>query len=298
MFVCYLWYFLFFEGLSVVTLEKALEINRISAKVGDNVEIRCDVSGNPPPPIVWKRYSADLTTLGDEDVRVFSDGSLYLTKVQLVHAGNYTCRALRNSEVTQTHVLTVHSTFAKRLIFQLCFGVFCLLFFFLPKIVLALPEVKVTPRIQSRRPGEKTSMFCHVIGEPFPEVRAIFFVIYLRERWRGFNTSFVPTYFTQVVWLKNEERLKLDMVHKYRVVGNGTELSIDDIDYADTGAYMCQGSNTGGVTRDISSLIVQEILTPSKFGRGSIDHRRRRRPERNTFGASVVNLYIYIYIYI
>lgn len=96
-------------GLSVVTLEKALEINRISAKVGDNVEIRCDVSGNPPPPIVWKRYSADLTTLGDEDVRVFSDGSLYLTKIQLVHAGNYTCRALRNSEVTQTHVLTVHS---------------------------------------------------------------------------------------------------------------------------------------------------------------------------------------------
>jgi len=98
------------SGLSVVTLEKALEINRISAKVGDNVEIRCDVSGNPPPPIVWKRYSADLTALGDEDVRVFSDGSLYLTKVQLVHAGNYTCRALRNSEVTQTHVLTVHST--------------------------------------------------------------------------------------------------------------------------------------------------------------------------------------------
>lgn len=98
-------------------MEKALEINRISAKVGDNVEIRCDVSGNPPPPIVWKRYSADLTTLGDEDVRVFSDGSLYLTKVQLVHAGNYTCRALRNSEVTQTHVLTVHSMFLKRSIF-------------------------------------------------------------------------------------------------------------------------------------------------------------------------------------
>lgn len=38
----------------------------------------------------------------------------------------------------------------------------------------ALPGVKVTPRIQSRRPGEKTSMFCHVIGEPFPEVNIIF----------------------------------------------------------------------------------------------------------------------------
>ncbi|XP_050531611.1 follistatin-related protein 5-like [Daktulosphaira vitifoliae] len=194
-------------SLSVVTLEKALEVNRISAKVGDNVEIRCDVNGNPPPPIIWKRYSADLTALGDEDLRVFSDGSLYLTNVQLVHAGNYTCRSLRNSEVTQTHVLSVHT----------------------------IPEVKVTPRIQSRRPSEKTSMFCHVIGEPFPEV----------------------------VWLKNEDRLKLDLVHKYQVVGNGTELSIENIDYADTGAYMCQASNTGGVTRDISSLIVQEVLTPT-----------------------------------
>ncbi|XP_050437468.1 follistatin-related protein 5-like [Adelges cooleyi] len=194
-------------SLSVVTLEKALEVNRISAKVGDNVEIRCDVNGNPPPPIVWKRYSADLTSLGDEDMRVFSDGSLYLTNVQLVHAGNYTCRALRNSEVTQTHVLTVHT----------------------------LPEVKVMPKIQSRKPGERTSMFCHVIGEPFPEV----------------------------VWLKNEERLKLDLVQKYKEIGNGTELSIENIDYADTGAYMCQASNTGGVTRDISSLIVQEVLTPS-----------------------------------
>jgi len=65
--------------------------------------------------------------------------------------------------------------------------------------------------------------------------------------------------------LKNEERLKLDTAHKYRVVGNGTELSIGNIDYADTGAYMCQASNVGGVTRDISSLIVQEVLTPSKF---------------------------------
>lgn len=68
-----------------------------------------------------------------------------------------------------------------------------------------------------------------------------------------------------MVWLKNEERLKLDMVHKYKVVGNGTELSINNIDYADTGAYMCQASNTGGVTRDISSLIIQEVLTPSGF---------------------------------
>ncbi|CAG2067962.1 unnamed protein product, partial [Timema podura] len=82
---------------------------------------------------------------------------------------------------------------------------------------MAIPEVKVTPRIQSRRPGEESSMFCHVIGEPFP---------------------------------------------KYELVGNGTELQLHSIGYADTGAYMCQAVNIGGMTRDISSLVVQEEPTP------------------------------------
>jgi len=47
-----------------------------------------------------------------------------------------------------------------------------------------LPEVKVTPRIQSRRPGEKTSMFCHVIGEPFPEVHThIHIYLFINTEW-------------------------------------------------------------------------------------------------------------------
>lgn len=96
-------------GLSVVSLDKALEVNHLSARVGDNVEIKCDVSGTPPPPIVWRRNTADLSSLGEDEVRVFTDGSLYLTRIQLVHAGNYTCHAQRNRDVTQTHVLTVHS---------------------------------------------------------------------------------------------------------------------------------------------------------------------------------------------
>lgn len=44
-------------------------------------------------------------------IRVFNDGSLYLTNVQLQHAGNYTCHALRNQDVVQTHLLTVYSKF-------------------------------------------------------------------------------------------------------------------------------------------------------------------------------------------
>jgi len=69
---------------------------------------------------------------------------------------------------------------------------------------------------------------------------------------------------SQVEWLKNDEPLRLDTPHKYKVIGNGTELQLHKIAYADTGAYMCQASNVGGVTRDISSLVVQEDPTPSE----------------------------------
>jgi len=69
---------------------------------------------------------------------------------------------------------------------------------------------------------------------------------------------------SQVEWLKNDEPLRLDMAHKYKIIGNGTELQLHKIAYADTGAYMCQASNVGGMTRDISSLVVQEDPTPSE----------------------------------
>ncbi|KAJ8924834.1 hypothetical protein NQ315_000988 [Exocentrus adspersus] len=194
-------------SVSVVSLDKALETNHLSARVGDNVEIKCDVTGSPVPPIVWRRNHLDLASLNEEDVRVFSDGSLYLTRIQLQHAGNYTCHAQRNKDVVQTHVLTVHT----------------------------VPEVHVTPRLQSKRPGEDASMLCHVAGEPFPKVE----------------------------WLKNDDHLRLDTPRKYQIIGNGTALKIKNIAFADTGAYMCQATSIGGLTRDISSLVVQEQPTPS-----------------------------------
>ncbi|KAK7788916.1 hypothetical protein R5R35_007352 [Gryllus longicercus] len=220
-------------SVSVVSLDKALEVNHLSARVGDNVEIKCDVTGTPPPPIVWRRNEADLAALNEDEVRVFSDGSLYLTRIQLIHAGNYTCHAQRNKDVVQTHVLTVHT----------------------------IPEVKVTPRIQSRRPGEDASMFCHVIGEPFPKVE----------------------------WLKNDESLKMDNGQKYEIIGNGTELQLHNIGYADTGAYMCQATNIGGVTRDISSLVVQEDPTPNARGFNNISapSEERRFFSFHDWGVSV-----------
>ena len=77
-------------------------------------------------------------------------------------------------------------------------------------------------------------MRCHVVGEPLPRVE----------------------------WLKNDESLH-DLGNKYDVVGNGTKLAIRNIGYADTGAYMCQATSFSGVTKDISSLVVQEQPTPS-----------------------------------
>jgi len=94
----------------VISLDKALETIHLSATVGDNVEVKCDVAGSPPMPIVWRRYGIDLSTVNQEEqVRIFPDGSLYLNKIQLLHAGNYTCHAQRNQEVIQTHVLSVQS---------------------------------------------------------------------------------------------------------------------------------------------------------------------------------------------
>ncbi|XP_076348907.1 follistatin-related protein 5-like isoform X2 [Tachypleus tridentatus] len=129
-------------SVSVVSLDKSLEINHVMASVGDNVEIKCDVSGTPPPPIVWRRNDLDLSILNEEEIKVFVDGSLYLTNVQLVHGGNYTCHAQRNRDVYQTHILHVHT----------------------------LPEVHVIPKLQSRAPGELAEMECHVTGVPTPNV--------------------------------------------------------------------------------------------------------------------------------
>ena len=95
----------------MVSLDKALELNQVSARVGDNIEIKCDVTGSPTPPIVWRRHGLDLAQLAEEELKVFPDGALYINNVRLIHAGNYTCHAQRNKDVVQTHVLHVHSKF-------------------------------------------------------------------------------------------------------------------------------------------------------------------------------------------
>nr|CAH0112252.1 unnamed protein product [Daphnia galeata] len=195
-------------SVSVVSLDKALELNQVSARVGDNIEIKCDVTGSPTPPIVWRRHGLDLAQLAEDELKVFPDGALYINNVRLIHAGNYTCHAQRNKDVVQTHALHVHT----------------------------LPEVRVTPRIQSRRPGDDSLMKCHAVGVPFPKVE----------------------------WLKNDEPLRSNAGERIESIGSYSGLKIHSINFADTGAYMCQASSIGGLARDISSLVVQDDSTPKE----------------------------------
>lgn len=98
-----------------------------------------------------------------------------------------------------------------------------------------MPTVRVQPSMQSRRPQELCEILCHVTGEPFPDVQ----------------------------WLKNDVALDTSNA-RFEVIGNGSRLRIHNTTYADTGAYMCQAINVGGVVQEISSLIVQDEPVPSK----------------------------------
>ena len=67
----------------------------------------------------------------------------------------------------------------------------------------------------------------------------------------------------QVEWLKNDEPLR-NIGEKCETLGYSSHLKIHSINFADTGAYMCQASSVGGLARDISSLVVQDDSTPSE----------------------------------
>ena len=119
--------------ITMVTLDQSLAVNTIQAHQGDNVEIRCDIVGNPQQPVIkWHRHNVDLNTLQLPNVKVFSDGSLYLTNVQVPLSGNYTCSAENNPIIKQIHILHV----------------------------IVPPIVEVTPHFQWSAVGGKASIDC------------------------------------------------------------------------------------------------------------------------------------------
>ena len=58
-------------AITMVTLDQSLAVNYIAAHVGDNVEIRCDISGKPQTPsIQWFRYNVNLASLNIPHMKV------------------------------------------------------------------------------------------------------------------------------------------------------------------------------------------------------------------------------------
>ena len=59
------------QGVTMVTLDENLALNRIQAHLGDNVEIRCDITGEPQKPAIkWFRHGVDLSTLNLPYIKV------------------------------------------------------------------------------------------------------------------------------------------------------------------------------------------------------------------------------------
>lgn len=105
-----------------IHLDMTLALNYLSVHVGDNMEVKCDITGASNANIIWKRFGFDLSQLGNDtddysdddgsdsndEIKLTDDGELYVQNVQMKHAGNYTCQASTNGMVVQTHVVKVH----------------------------------------------------------------------------------------------------------------------------------------------------------------------------------------------
>lgn len=55
----------------MVTLDQSLAVNNVQAHLGDNVEIRCDITGEPQQPAIkWTRNNVDLATVNIPNMKV------------------------------------------------------------------------------------------------------------------------------------------------------------------------------------------------------------------------------------
>jgi len=106
------------KGVTMISLEKALEWKTVSVDVGRSVILQCDISGYPPTSIIW--FKPPHLSLSNEPphTRLNPDGTLSLVNVQPRHMANYSCRSPRNDEVIQTTSLivmglSVHSIYTR-----------------------------------------------------------------------------------------------------------------------------------------------------------------------------------------
>lgn len=181
-----------FQPKPTASLDASLLTNNLVVRIGDNVEIKCDIeSPTPHSTIIWKRFGYDLSLVNnstdddDDELKLMSDGCLYITNVQMRHSGNYTCQSSIDPQIIQTHIVIVHMQ----------------------------PKIIITPRMQSRKIGERGEILCHAIG--------------------GMMAGGIE-------WMKNDKPLDVEgSGEKFKLTGNGTLLSIKNLMYSDTGSYSC-----------------------------------------------------------
>jgi follistatin-related protein 5 len=221
------------QDVPKIHLDVSLTLNHLKVHVGDNVEIKCDISGASSSGVIWKRFGFDLSQISNDtddydeegdindEIKLTPDGGLYIQNVQMKHAGNYTCQMSTNGMIVQTHVLNVHGEIS-RLPFTQTGDNF---------VFSAQPVILISPEMQSKRPGESAEIVCLSIGE----------------------------FVTSIDWSKNEKPLDGSIKGKFTVLGNGTSLRINHLSYSDTGAYTC--TSVGGHS-GVSTLVIQADPTP------------------------------------
>ena len=109
------------QTIPKIHLDMSVALNHLSVHVGDNMEIKCDITGASTLSIIWKRFGFDLSQIANEtedydeeggqlseEVKIMGDGGLYVKNIQQKHAGNYTCQASTNGMIVQTHIVNVH----------------------------------------------------------------------------------------------------------------------------------------------------------------------------------------------
>ena len=70
------------SDVAVVHLARARQVTTTTVTSGDSVDLKCDISGWSE--LIWKRNGGVLENLPTDDVRIFHDGSLYISDVGCV----------------------------------------------------------------------------------------------------------------------------------------------------------------------------------------------------------------------
>ncbi|ODN02108.1 Follistatin-related protein 5 [Orchesella cincta] len=130
--------------------EDDLEYPIFAARSNDRNERNSRKASSMLPTTQWYRYGVDVSKLMNlgEQFQIHKDGTLLINRVELIHAGNYSCHDDKgNEKVIQPYVLAVQM----------------------------VPEVKVRPHMEwvqwLQQPGQEVSMECRAQGEPLPAVR-------------------------------------------------------------------------------------------------------------------------------